>query len=158
MTLRVARFPDLYPVLYTTLLLSVFATVTGERVIAAEGGAFRVCADPNYLPYSNRNGDGFENKLAKLLASELGVPVEYTWFPQRMGFIRNTLRAEHPTREGYLCDIVMGVPHGFELAITTKPYYRSTYALVIVKGRGLDDINSAQDLLNISDERKQAHR
>jgi quinoprotein dehydrogenase-associated probable ABC transporter substrate-binding protein len=117
-------------------------------VVAAERSAFRVCADPNYLPYSNRAGEGFENRIAAVLAEELGLPLEFTWFPQRMGFIRNTLRAE---REGggYKCDVVMGVPDDFELTITTRPYYRSTYALVYVKGRGLDDVESIDDLLNL---------
>jgi len=66
-----------------------------------------------------------------LLAEELSLPIEYTWFPQRMGFIRNTLRAERDDGNGYKCDLVMGVPKQFELAITTDPYYHSTYAMVI---------------------------
>lgn len=122
-----------------------------------ERSAFRVCADPNYLPYSNRDGEGFENRLAQLLADDLGLPVEYEWFPQRMGFIRNTLRAKNA--EGiYKCDVVMGLPKGYELAITTDPYYRSTYALVYVKGRDLDDIRSAQDLIDMPEERRQKLR
>ena len=108
--------------------------------------AFKVCADPHYLPWSNEAGEGYENRIASLLAGELGLPVEYTWFPQRMGFIRNTLRAKGEDGE-YKCDVVMGLPAGYELAITTDPYYYSTYALVYVKGRGLDDIRSAADLL-----------
>lgn len=121
-------------------------------VSAGERTAFRVCADPNYLPYSNRAGEGFENRIAKILADELRLPIEFTWFPQRMGFIRNTLRAE---REGggYKCDVVMGVPDDFELTITTKPYYRSTYALVYVKGRALDGVETIEDLLNLDPER-----
>lgn len=120
--------------------------------------ALRVCADPNYLPYSSRNGEGFENRLAEILARDMGLPVAYTWFPQRMGFIRNTLRAKDPESKTYKCDIVMGVPDGFELAITTDPYYRSTYALVYLKGNGLDGVRTAQDLLDMDEARRGALR
>ena len=90
----------------------------------------RVCADPNNLPFSNARGEGFENKLAELFARELGARLEYTWWAQRRGFFRNTLRAG-------LCDVVMGVPSGFELASTTAPLYRSTYVFVYRKDRAL---------------------
>ena len=90
---------------------------------AAALPALRVCADPNNLPFSNRAEEGFENELAELIAEELGHRVEYTWRPQRRGFIRTTLRAGE-------CDVVMGVPATFELALTTNPYYRSTYVFV----------------------------
>lgn len=90
---------------------------------ASNPESLRVCADPNNLPYSNRAEEGFENRLAELVAEEMGVDVTYTWWPQRRGFIRNTLRERK-------CDVVMGVPTSFELALTTKPYYRSTYVFV----------------------------
>lgn len=109
----------------------------------------RVCEDPNNLPFSNRAGDGFENKLAELLARELGWKLEYTWFPQRMGFIRNTLRGRDPTSHRFKCDLVLGVPVGFELAATTKAYYRSTYALVYAKGKGLDSVRTPDDLVRL---------
>ncbi|HEU5210108.1 MAG TPA: substrate-binding domain-containing protein [Longimicrobiales bacterium] len=83
----------------------------------------RVCADPNNLPFSNEAGEGFENRLAELVADELDARVEYTWWAQRRGFIRNTLRAG-------TCDVVMGIPSSFELALATRPYYRSTYVFV----------------------------
>jgi mxaJ protein len=83
----------------------------------------RVCADPNNLPFSNRRLQGFENEIAALLARDLGATVEYTWWAQRRGFFRNTLKAG-------LCDVVMGVPSSFELALATRPYYRSTYVFV----------------------------
>ncbi len=140
------------------LLLAVSIAVVGEKVLSEDHDAFRVCADPNYLPYSSRSEDGFENKLAELLAKDLGLRVEYTWFPQRMGFIRNTLRARDPVKDRYKCDVVMGVPDGFELAITTDPYYRSTYAIVYVKGRDLDDIKMGDDLVNLQDARKDTLR
>ena len=131
------------------------ATMGGAAGVAAEEArsAFKVCADPHYLPWSNERGEGYENRIASLLAGELGLPVEYTWFPQRMGFIRNTLRAKGEDGE-YKCDVVMGLPAGYELAITTDPYYHSTYALVYVKDRGLDDIRSAADLLALDPARR----
>src|SRR5437879_2623527 len=67
----------------------------------------RVCADPNNLPFSNDAGEGFENRIAELLAHDLDVPLEYRWWAQRRGFVRNTLRAGD-------CDIVIGVPKGYE--------------------------------------------
>ena len=97
----------------------------------AERHALRVCADPNNLPFSNQKQEGFENKIAALVAREMNLPVEYTWWAQRRGFVRNTLKAG-------LCDVVVGMPSGYELALTTQPYYRSTYAFVYRKGRGLN--------------------
>ena len=93
-------------------------------------GVLRVCADPNNLPFSNERGEGFENKIAELLAQDMGERVEYTWWAQRRGFFRNTLRAG-------VCDVVIGVPAEFEMALTTKPYYRSTYVFLSRKDRHL---------------------
>jgi mxaJ protein len=90
----------------------------------------RVCADPNNLPFSNQRQEGFENRLATLIAGELGATVRYTWWPQRRGFLRNTLWADR-------CDLVMGVPPGTERTLTTAPYYRSTYVFVYRKDRDL---------------------
>jgi len=91
----------------------------------------RVCADPNNLPFSNQRGEGFENVLARLLARELGRDLEYTWWPQRRGFIRQTLKAER-------CDLVMGVPANFEMVEPTAPYYRSGYVFVTRTDRKLN--------------------
>ena len=134
-------------------IAAVAAIAWSNGAAAAERTAFKVCADPHYLPWSNRAGEGYENRIASLLAGALNLPVEYTWFPQRMGFIRNTLRSRGADGE-YKCDVVMGLPAGFELAITTEPYYHSTYALVYVKGRGLDDVESAEDLLVLEPARR----
>jgi mxaJ protein len=82
-----------------------------------------VCADPNNLPFSNAREEGFENRLAWLVAGDMGATVRYTWWAQRRGFIRNTLRAG-------ACDVVMGVPSSYELVLATRPYYRSTYVFV----------------------------
>jgi len=110
--------------------------------------AFRVCQDPDNLPFSSVKAEGYENKIAELFARELGLPVEYYSFPQRLAFIRNTLRYKLPG-EDYRCDVVMGVPAGFDQVSATKPYYRSTYALVFAKGRGLDEVKSAADFLQL---------
>jgi mxaJ protein len=80
----------------------------------------RVCADPDNLPYSHQDGSGFENRIAQIVAQELGAKLAYTWFPHRRAFLRNTLNAG-------VCDVTMGLPTGFELALTTTPYYRSSY-------------------------------
>ncbi len=95
-------------------------TVPGELVDTTK---FRVCADPDNLPYSNEAGEGFENKIAELLAGELDREVTYTWYPSTVGFVRNTLAAR-------VCDVVIGVPTTNELMQNTNPYYRSTYALI----------------------------
>jgi mxaJ protein len=100
-----------------------FAAPTPSRVL-------RVCADPNNLPFSNRAGEGFENALATLVAHELAQQLSYTWHAQRRGFIRETLIAG-------VCDVVMGVPSELELALTTRPYYRSTYVFVSQRARAL---------------------
>ena len=100
-------------------------------------GVLRVCADPNNLPFSNERGEGFENKIAELLAEDLHEKLEYTWWAQRRGFIRNTLKAG-------ACDVVVGVPASFELAATTAPYYRSSYVFVYRKDKKLN-VNSFDD-------------
>ena len=113
------------------------APVATAQQIKRPEGVLRVCADPNNLPFSNERGEGFENKIAELLAHDLNERVEYTWWAQRRGFFRNTLKSG-------ACDVVMGVPAGFEMALTTKPYYRSTYVFLYRKDRGLK-INSLDD-------------
>lgn len=93
---------------------------------AGEPGVLRVCADPNNLPFSNAAGEGFENKLAGMVAAALGARLETTWWAQQRGFVRNTLGKG-------LCDVVMGVPAGYGRVLSTRPYYRSGYVLVYRK-------------------------
>ena len=106
----------------------------------------RVCQDPNNLPYSNAKGEGYEDKIAALFAKELGIPLKYYFFPQRMAFIRNTLRFKVPGAD-YPCDLVMSVPKGFDQVAATKPYYRSTYVLVFPKQGPLASVTSEQQFL-----------
>jgi mxaJ protein len=103
-------------------------------VVAAapvQGRELRVCADPNNLPFSNDRGEGFENKIAELLAAKMGSELKYTWWAQRRGFVRNTLKSGD-------CDLWPGVISGFELLATSRPYYRSSYVFVTREDRGLD--------------------
>jgi mxaJ protein len=110
--------------------------------------AFRVCQDPNNLPFSSLRGEGYENKLAELFAKDLGLPVEYYSFPQRLAFVRNTLRYKLPGSD-YPCDIIMGVPAGYDQVSVTKPYYRSTHVLVFATGKGLDGVKTIDDFLKV---------
>jgi mxaJ protein len=119
---------------FISLLLAPALLGCRSRTVARE---LRVCADPNNLPFSNQRQEGFENRLAELIAKEQGATVRYTWWPQRRGFIRNTLAAGK-------CDLVMGIPYGAERVLTTRPYYRSTYVFVYrrdhhLRIRSLDD-------------------
>ena len=109
-----------------------------QRVDLVDRTALRVCSDPANLPFSNDKGEGFENRIAEMVAADLKVPVEYTWFPQAIGFIRQTLFAKR-------CDVVMGYAQGDDLVLNTNHYYRSTYALVLRKGAGLDGVDNLED-------------
>jgi len=113
-----------------------------------ERQALRVCQDPNNLPFSNIKGEGIENRIAELFGKALGLPVTYYSFPQRLAFIRNTLKFKLPG-EDYPCDIVISVPAGYDQVSATKPYYHSTYALVFPKGKGMDQVASAEDFLKL---------
>jgi quinoprotein dehydrogenase-associated probable ABC transporter substrate-binding protein len=110
----------------------------------------RVCADPLHPPYSTKQLTGYENKIAELFAEQLGQELEFTWFPERMGFIRNTLKAENDNGVGFKCDVVMGLPVGSDLADTTQAYLHSAYVLLIAKGRGWDEITDASQLMNLA--------
>jgi len=98
----------------------------------------RVCADPSNMPFSTAKGEGFENKLAELLANKLGKGLSYSWYPQAPGFVRNTLAA-------HKCDVIMGIPQGDDLVQVTNPYYRTAYALVFKQGHGLEGVDALGD-------------
>ena len=127
------RFP------YVTVLTAIAAilAVGGPLIAWAQTGEIvdrtelRVCADPNNLPFSNEREEGFENRAAQIVADELHLPVKYTWFPQIIGFVRNTLRARQ-------CDLVMGTVAGDDIMQTTNPYYYSTYVMIFRSDRGFN--------------------
>jgi mxaJ protein len=111
-------------------LASARAETTGQQKIQASKSEFRVCADPDNLPFTNRRGEGFENKIAELLARSANQPLTYYWWPERRGFVNNTLNA-------WECDVIIGVPARYELARTTQPYYCSRYVMVHRPGQGI---------------------
>ena len=113
--------------------LVVFAVLCATPGVARE---LRVCADPNNLPFSNERQEGFENKIVELVAEDLGATVTYTWWAQHRGFLRSTILAG-------LCDLVPGIPSGFEILRPTRPYYRSSY--VFVTRAGEPDVISLDD-------------
>jgi quinoprotein dehydrogenase-associated probable ABC transporter substrate-binding protein len=132
---------------FAVSLLMLSGAVQAEKT-------FKVCADPNNPPLSQKNGDGYGNKIAEEFAKELGQKLEYTWFPQRLGFIRNTLKMKPEDSQEYLCDVVIEVPQGFEMTATTRPYYRSTYALVYAEKGPLEAIKSPGDIDQLAPEIK----
>jgi quinoprotein dehydrogenase-associated probable ABC transporter substrate-binding protein len=111
-------------------LLCCTGTAAAQRAELVEPDMLKVCADPNNLPFSDENREGFENKIAELIGVELGRKVDYTWFPQVIGFVRNTLSA-------HLCDLVMGTVAGDEIMQTTNPYYFTTYVILYRSDKGL---------------------
>jgi mxaJ protein len=103
--------------------LSAVVAAFGIGAAHAQPAELRVCADPDNLPYSHADGSGFENRIARVIAEELGASLRYEWLPQIRGYVRKTLGAG-------LCDVFIGVPSDFERLLTTRPYYRSSYAFV----------------------------
>jgi mxaJ protein len=129
------------------LAVCVLLGASARVVLGASPAALRVCSDPNNLPFSNQSGAGFENKIAELLARDLGRPLVYLWAPQRRGFLRNTLLAGR-------CDVVMGIPAQYGRVLPTRAYYRSSYAFVTradrhLRVRSFDDPRLATLLIGI---------
>jgi quinoprotein dehydrogenase-associated probable ABC transporter substrate-binding protein len=131
-------------------LFALLALLGAAGVMAAEPErkALRVCADPNNPPLSDRASGGYENRIAELIGKDLGLPVEYTWSPQRMGFIRNTLRAADG-KGGFRCDLVIGVPSDYELTATTRPYLHSSWVMVFAPRPEFADIKTPEDFLKL---------
>jgi len=102
-----------------------------QEVERAERETLRVCADANLMPFSNRDGAGYENRMAEMLGESLGIPTAYTWWPQTIGFLRNTLKKQK-------CDVVFSINAENEMVLNTNPYYRSVYTLVYRKDLGID--------------------
>ena len=115
------------------LIVGVVSVVAGCQRAEASAATreLRVCSDPNNMPFSNARGEGFENRIAELIARDLKAKVKYTWWAQRRGFIRNTLNAS-------VCDLVIGIPASFDLTAVTTPYYRSSYVFVTRHDRRLN--------------------
>lgn len=130
------------------------AALAAATQAASDAGVLRVCADPDNLPLSNERGEGYENRIAEELARDLGQSVEYTFFPQRMGFVRNTLRMRDEANQRFKCDLIVGVPHGYELTATTQPYMHSTYAMVFRAQGNLQNLKSPDDLLKLPPEQR----
>jgi mxaJ protein len=108
-----------------------------QRPAPLQPGLIRVCADPDNMPFSNQKGEGYENKIAELIATTWSSKLEYVWWPIRRGYYRML--------NGTYCDLVIESPAGLDMAGSTKPYYRSGYAFVSRKGDGLEDLNSLDD-------------
>jgi len=140
--------------------LLISAVLAGAATTLHAKEKFKICADPLNPPYSTQKQDGFENKIAELFAKKLGQEIEYTWFPQRIGFIRNTLNAPVDEKavdsQEFKCDVVMNIPADSDMALATEPYYQSTYVLLIAKDRGFDDIKEARQLADLPVERQDA--
>ncbi len=121
-----------------SLGISSANAVEGHRSDLVNRQVLRVCSDPGNMPFSNTKEEGFENKIAHIIADELGVPVEYTWFPQAVGFTRSTLLAKR-------CDVVIGTGQGDPEVLNTNHLYRSAYALIYRPNNGLDGVDSLHD-------------
>jgi quinoprotein dehydrogenase-associated probable ABC transporter substrate-binding protein len=133
----------------TGLFCLLLSLATSVAAADQPDGVLRVCADPDNLPLSNQRGEGYENKIAEALASDLGRRIDYTFFPQRMGFVRNTLRRRDEATQQFKCDLIIGVPKGYELTAPTRPYMRSTYALLFADSKKYGDVQTVDDLLKL---------
>jgi quinoprotein dehydrogenase-associated probable ABC transporter substrate-binding protein len=141
-----------------TLLLSGLllgsVSVQAEELKPLPGQeAVRVCADGYNMPYSNKEKQGFDNRIAELLGEELGLPVEYYWFPQRIGFSRNTIKKTDPETGRFLCDLAMSIPEHTDFLKPTKPYWSSIEAMVYRTGEGYE-LKSIEDIAKVSREQK----
>ena len=137
--IKAAGYRFLIAAYCAAVIVAATSASRGQGRGAAEEGlelvdpnVLRVCSDPNNLPFSNDKGEGFENKLAELLAAKLGKTLAYTFYPQATGFVRMTLGSHR-------CDVIMGYPQGDDMVQNTNPYYQTAYALVTKRGDPLDD-------------------
>jgi quinoprotein dehydrogenase-associated probable ABC transporter substrate-binding protein len=117
------------PALLGIILICAGRPIAAQTADIVDRTMLRVCADPNNLPFSDDKRQGFENKIATLMAAALGLKVDYTWFPQIIGFVRNTLQAHR-------CDLVMGTVAGDDIMQTTNPYYFTTYVMLYRSDKG----------------------
>lgn len=130
------------------LAAAIFAAATAAQVTSAHAqvsdlvdrSTLRVCADPAAMPFTDEKGEGFENKIAELLAAKLSLPLDYTWFPQATGFYRKTLGEKR-------CDVMMGYVAGGDPVLNTNPYYKSAWVLITKKGSPLEGVETLEDPL-----------
>ncbi len=108
----------------------VLLCVGARAVYADEAKELRVCGDPSNLPFSNQKLEGIENKIADVIAQDLGMTVSYTWWPHQRGLVKRVLNTRR-------CDVMLGIPKGYDLVQWTKPYYRTGYVIAYRKDRGL---------------------
>ena len=127
-------------------LAAIANAATAQEEPFEKPRALKVCDDPNNLPFSNDKGEGFENRIAQMLARSLDLPLEVFYYPQRINIVRNTIRYKLPNESEYRCDLLTGVPSDFSAVVTTQAYFRSTYVLVFAKGRKIDVANLEQFL------------
>ena len=141
---RACRQSAIGPRFGIVVLAACFALMRSDRGLAQEvpdvvaRDVLRVCADPQNMPFSNRKGQGFEDRIAEIVADELKVPLRYYWLSHGPGFVANTLGIK-------LCDVVMGYAAGADPVQHTNPYYRSVYVLLIEPGAGLDGVDRLSD-------------
>jgi mxaJ protein len=112
-----------------TVVLVLLCAVSG-RASADDAKQLRVCGDPNNLPFSNEKLEGIENKIAEVIAKDLGATVDYTWWPHQRGVVKRALNTGR-------CDVMLGIPKGYDPVLWTKPYYRTGYVMAYRKDRGL---------------------
>lgn len=123
----------------TLLALAAFPHAASAQVAdLVDRSTLRVCADPANMPFTNEDGQGFENKIAELMAEKLGLALDYTWFPQATGFYRMTLGAKR-------CDVVMGYVAAGDPILNTNPYYRSAWVLITKKDGDLAGVDTLED-------------
>jgi mxaJ protein len=135
--LRHFRYLYRGPALAGLAALALAMPALAQRPAPPRPGLLRVCADADNLPFSNQKGEGYENKIAELIAKSWDSKLEYLWWPIRRGYFRML--------NGTYCDVIIEAPAGLDIAGSTKPYYRSGYVFVSRKGSGLEDINSLAD-------------
>lgn len=135
---RAARLAVAVYVYLSIHLFSLAGSAAAQTSDLVSQNALRVCADPANFPMSTKEGTGYENKLAELIAAKLERPVQYTWYPQATGFIRNTLRLKK-------CDVVIGYAQGHELVLNTNHYFSSVYTLIVPQDSALATVETLSD-------------
>jgi mxaJ protein len=115
--------------LLSGIAVAMLVVVAAAQPVSSQSPTLRICGDPDNLPFSNEKLEGFENKIAAVVASELGATPTYAWWPHQRGLVRNTIDAG-------TCDVIFGVPEGLDFVLWTNPYYRSSYVIAYRRDRG----------------------